>query len=361
MNPSAQYGKVILVGAGPGDEGLITVRGMQCLQQADVILYDGLANEGLLRYAKPEATILCVGKHGHGGLWTQKEIDEKTVEFAKQGKQVVRLKGGDTTIFARTSEEIERLIAEGISFEVVPGITAALAVSAYTGIPLTHRDWASAVALITGQLQPIDGDIVPEDELDWHSLAHFRGTLVFYMGVTTAKVWSQKLIQHGKSPSTPVALARRVSWPDQSVVCCELATVASTIEQLKGFRPPVIAIVGDVVNMSTSHDWLSRSSLQGKRLIVASPAPTSDKLSQSLESLGSRVERQPSIEIGDPLDWSNTDTLIRRSFGDCKNWVWTRGPLPTSRSHRWVRRPVQAWRGGGSSRTEHPKCQVSKR
>ena len=142
----------------------------------------GLANQAILEHARSDAKLICVGKHGHGGMWTQKQIDDEVVRFAKSGLFVARLKGGDTGIFARTAEEVERLTDESIPYEIVPGITAALAVSAYAGIPLTHRDWSSAVALITGQLQATEGNIDMEESLDWKALAQFPGTLVMYMG-----------------------------------------------------------------------------------------------------------------------------------------------------------------------------------
>lgn len=303
-------GRVYLVGAGPGDEGLITVRGVECLAKADVILYDGLINPKLLVHATPAAEKICVGKHGHGGMWKQKEIDDETIKHALQGKRVVRLKGGDTTIFARTAEEIERLIAEGVSFEVVPGITAALAVSAYTGIPLTHRDWASSVALVTGQLQPVDGDLLPEDSLDWQSLAGFPGTLVIYMGMTTAGVWSQMLVEHGKPATTPVALVRRVSWSDQQLIKCTLGTVAQTLHQHREFRSPSIAIIGEVVNAPNETDWFTSRPLVGIRLLVTSPEPTASKLESLLREEGAMVAVEPAIEISPPQDWGKTDEVL---------------------------------------------------
>jgi uroporphyrinogen III methyltransferase/synthase len=310
MASKSGVGKVYLVGAGPGDEGLITVRGVECLAKADVILYDGLINPKLLAHATPTAEKICVGKHGQGGMWKQKEIDDETVRYALQGKKVVRLKGGDTTIFARTAEEIERLIAEGIPFEIVPGITAALAVSAYTGIPLTHRDWASSVALVTGQLQPVDGDLLPEDSLDWQSLARFPGTLVIYMGMTTAGVWSKMLVEHGKPATTPVALVRRVSWSDQQLIKCTLGTVAQTLNQHREFRSPSIAIIGEVVNAPNETDWFASRPLVGIRLLVTSPEPTASKLVSLLREEGAMVAVEPAIEISPPQDWGKTDEVL---------------------------------------------------
>lgn len=300
-------GKVSLVGAGPGDANLITLRGIQLLASADVVLYDGLVNPEILQHASPNAELICVGKHGHGGMWTQKEIDQRTIAFAKEGKSVVRLKGGDTAIFARTAEEVEQLAALAIPFEIVPGITAALAATAYAGIPLTHRDWASAVAFVTGQLQPSDGSLDADDGIDWKSLASFPGTLVLYMGVTTAHHWSQQLIAAGKSPATPVALVRRISWPDQQVVRCELGNVSETIRSLPGFRPPVISIIGEVVNLTSTMNWFSQRPLFGKRYLIAATPDSGSKLSRMLSELGAQVTLQPAMETSPVVDWTEID------------------------------------------------------
>lgn len=311
-------GKVYLVGAGPGDANLITLRGIQVLATADVVLYDGLVNPEILRHASPHAEQLCVGKHGHGGMWTQKEIDQQTIAFAAAGKSVVRLKGGDTAIFARTAEEVEQLAALSVPFEIVPGITAALAATAYAGIPLTHRDWASAVAFVTGQLQPSDGSQDADDGIDWQSLAQFPGTLVLYMGVTTAQHWSQQLIASGKSPSTPVALVRRISWPDQQVIRCELGNVSETIRSLPGFRPPVISIIGEVVNLAATMNWFSQRPLFGKRYLIAATSDSGSKLSRMLSELGAHVTLQPAMETSPVQDWSEIDPHLH----DIARYAW---------------------------------------
>jgi uroporphyrinogen III methyltransferase/synthase len=220
---------------------------------------------------------------------------------------VVRLKGGDTAIFARTAEEVEQLAAQAVPFEIVPGITAGLAVTAYAGIPLTHRDWASAVAFVTGQLQPSDGSNEADDGIDWKALAQFPGTLVLYMGVTTAKHWSQRLIESGRSPKTPVALVRRVSWPDQQVIRCKLDNVSETIRSLPGFRPPVISIVGEVVNLAATMNWFSQRPLFGKRYLVAATHDSGSKLSRRLSELGSQVTLQPAMETVPTDNWTEID------------------------------------------------------
>src|SRR4051812_44796362 len=188
-------GRVYLVGAGPGDPDLLTLRGAECLRRADVVLYDYLVNPVLVAHCRPEAEKICLGKHGGGRIWPQEEINDQLVALAKQGKTVVRLKSGDPAIFARGAEEVERLVREGIEFEIVPGITAALAAGSYAGIPITHRELASAVALVTGHEDPEKH----EKAVDYAALAKFPGTLVFYMGVTTVRHWAGELMTAGKA------------------------------------------------------------------------------------------------------------------------------------------------------------------
>jgi uroporphyrinogen III methyltransferase / synthase len=302
---------VYLIGAGPGDPGLITVRGAELIGRADAILYDGLANEALLQYASPEAEKICVGKHGHGGTWGQSQIDDEVVRLARQGKTVARLKGGDTAIFARTAEEVDRLLEENIPYEIVPGITAALAASAFTGIPITHRDWSSAVALVTGRLQPADGSEDAEESLDWNALGKFPGTLVLYMGVTTASHWSSKLIEAGKPASTPVAMIRRCSWPDQQVFRCELGTVAATIAAMPGLRPPIISIVGEVIRMAKTLDWFTTRPWFGRRVWVTSPKNTAEVLAKKFAEQGAEVFLHPVMTIEPPLEWQSVDAILR--------------------------------------------------
>ena len=311
--------KVYLIGAGPGDPGLITVRGAELIGRADAILYDGLANESLLQYASPSSEKICVGKHGHGGMWGQSQIDDEVVRLAKMGKSVARLKGGDTAIFARTAEEVDRLIEEGIPYEIVPGITAALAASAFAGIPITHRDWSSAVALITGRLQPADGSEDAEESLDWNALAKFPGTLVLYMGVTTAAHWSRKLIEAGKPAATPVAMVRRCSWPDQQVIRCDLGSVAATIAAMPGLRPPIISIVGEVIQMAKAMDWFATRPWFGKRIWVTSPEHTAKILGHMFAEQGADVIRMPAMTIAPPTDWQPVDAMFQTL--DQTDWI----------------------------------------
>ncbi|MCA9197787.1 MAG: uroporphyrinogen-III C-methyltransferase, partial [Planctomycetales bacterium] len=230
-------GKVYLVGAGPGDPGLLTLRAQQCLAQADVVLYDYLVNVRILRHAPPNAELVCSGGHGRHNKWPQPKINQRMIDEALAGKCVVRLKSGDPIIFGRAAEEFDALIANQIPFEVVPGITAALAAGSYAGLPLTHRDSASSVAFVTGHQQANN-----PTPLDYQALAQFPGTLVFYMGVTTAKTWSSELIRHGLPADTSVALVRRCSWPDQQTIRCRLDEVAERVTPYQKFPPPAIAV-----------------------------------------------------------------------------------------------------------------------
>jgi uroporphyrinogen III methyltransferase/synthase len=241
-------GKVYLVGAGPGDPGLITVRGSQCLAEADLVLYDYLVNPILLEATRGTAELVSLG-HAHGGRgMTQDEVNRRMIDAALSGKTVVRLKSGDPNLFGRGAEETEQLAAAGIPFEVVPGVTAALAAASHAGIPITHREFASAVALITGHQR---SDKTPPD-LDYDALARFPGTLVFYMGMTTARQWSEALVRGGRPPNTPVAIVRRATWPDQETFRCTLSTVADFIEKNQ-LRPPAIIIIGEVAALSVDH------------------------------------------------------------------------------------------------------------
>ena len=318
-------GTVYLVGAGPGDPGLITIRGRECLEAADYVLYDGLTNARLLDFAT-QATCESVGKHGstdqkHSSteqkrssrdkplgepIWTQQQINARIVELAKAGHNVVRLKGGDPAVFARTAEELEVLAAEKIPFEVVPGITAALAAASYVGIPITHRRHASAVALITGQ-QQADGTPQP---LDWDALARFPGTIVFYMGVTTVAEWSRELLRAGKKPETPAAIVRRCSWSDQSVIRCRLDEVADQLTPATKMRPPVIVIIGEVAALGEDFDWFSSRPLAGCGVLVTRAAEQSDAMLAELRQLGAEAYLQPVIEVVPPTDLQPLDDAI---------------------------------------------------
>jgi len=299
-------GTVYLVGGGPGDPGLITLRGCQCLALADVVLYDYLVNPRILKHARADAELVCLGRHGRGAVVPQHEINALIIAHAQTGRAVVRLKGGDPAVFARVAEETGALEAAGIPYEIVPGITAALAVGSYTGIPLTQGDASSAVALVTGQEKHGKPHV-----LDYAALATFPGTLVFYMGMTTAKEWTASLIAAGKAADTPAAIVRRVSWPDQQTIVCRLDTIAAEIEARK-LRPPALVVVGAVATHAQPQSWFVNRPLFGTRVLVTRAPHQAAELTERLCELGADVVEQPAIEVTPPEDWSPVDRALER-------------------------------------------------
>ncbi len=304
-------GKVYLVGAGPGDPRLLTLRGQQCLAQADVVLYDYLASVELLRHAPAGAELVCLGRHGTGRLMSQAEVSQLMVDYALVGKTVVRLKGGDPGIFGRLAEEAAALTEAKVPFEVVAGVTTAVAAGAYAGITITDREHASCVAFITGRERAGKNS---GDSLDYAALARFPGTLVFYMGVTTAPEWSQALLANGKPPETPVAIVRHCSLPTQTTWTCRLDEVADQLAP-GVIRPPVVVIVGDVVRDQSLSDWFTHRPLFGQTVLVTRPAHQSDAMAERLLKLGACVLYQPAIEIAPPDDWTHVDRAIDK-LGD---------------------------------------------
>ncbi len=240
-------------------------------------------------------------------IWDQTEINARLVELARAGQRVVRLKGGDPAVFGRLPEEVAALKAANVEYEIVPGITAAMAAGSFAGVWITERDVASAVAIVTGH----EGDSQHAPALDYAALAKFPGTLVFYMGVTTASEWTAALIAAGKSAETPVAIIRRCSWPDQLTIRCTLATVVKTLEAAK-LRPPVAFIVGDVAAGSEHDSWFTRRPLFGKRILLTRPIDRADSLYQPLSELGADCLVQPAIEISPPTDWRPVDAALAR-------------------------------------------------
>jgi uroporphyrinogen III methyltransferase/synthase len=304
---TSTHGKVYLVGAGPGDPALITLRGVQCLQRADCVLYDYLVNPQILRHARSDAELIRLGRHAGERLGSQAEINRELVQRAAEGQIVVRLKGGDPLVFGRLAEETQWLAAHHVPLEIVPGITAALAAGAYAGVAVTHRDLASAVALITGQEQLDKTD----SGLDFAALAHFPGTLVFYMGVTTADYWSASLIQAGKPPDTPAAIIRCCSLPNQQTIRCRLDEVADRLSHRK-IHPPAVVIVGQVAGMSVAVPWFEQRPLFGQTVVVTRPVDQAESLADLLAEQGAKVLVQPAIEIRDPPDFTSVDQSIER-------------------------------------------------
>ena len=299
-------GIVYLVGAGPGDPSLITLRGVECLKKADVVVYDYLANELLLTHAPVSAERIYAGKIGGRHNQGQDEINNLLVAKGKEGKIVVRLKGGDPFVFGRGGEECEALRDAGIPFEVVPGVTAAVGASAYSGIPLTHRDVTASVAFVTGQ----EGKDKNESNIDWDRLSLGGGTVVFYMGVTTLRRNMQRMMDHGRSADTPVALVRWATTPCQQVLVGTLADIADKAET-SGFKPPAVTIVGEVVALREKLQWFDTRPLCGKKIIVTRAAEQAGEFSSSLAARGATVLECPTIRLAEPESWQLLDLAIR--------------------------------------------------
>jgi uroporphyrinogen III methyltransferase/synthase len=287
---------------------LITVRGVECLGRADVVFYDYLVNPRILRHAGPAAELICLGHHGGSRIWPQEEITGQILQAARAGRCVVRLKGGDPAVFARGAEEIDALVEQGIPFEVVPGVTTALAAGSYAGVPLTHRHCSSAVTLVTGQ--EMSGKAVPG--VDFRLLASVPGTLVVYMGVTTARAWTRELIEGGRPPETPALIVCRCSFPQQVTVSCTLGEVADHFAGPHRLRPPAIVIVGTVAGLPRAASWFEQLPLFGQTVLVTRPIDQAATLVDRVEELGAEVVVQPAIEIREPADWSPVDAALQR-------------------------------------------------
>ena len=297
-------GIVYLVGAGPGDPGLMTMRSLELIVAADVIVHDRLIPRDALAGARADAEILYVGKEPGTASVPQDEIEELLIDRARAGKLVVRLKGGDPFVFGRGGEEAEALSAAGIPFEVVPGVTAGVAAPAYAGIPVTHRDDASAVAFVTGHEDPAKGGD-PEDEsagtLDYEALARFPGTLVFYMGVKALPKIAERLIEAGRSGEEPAAVVERGTLPDQRIVTSTLGGIAEAAAAAE-IRPPSVTVIGAVVARREDIAWLERRPLHGTRVIVTRARAQASELSRRLDALGAEPIELPAIRIEPRID-----------------------------------------------------------
>ncbi|MBN2312082.1 MAG: uroporphyrinogen-III C-methyltransferase [Candidatus Hydrogenedentes bacterium] len=288
----SQPGLVWLVGAGPGDPGLITVRGMQCIAQADVIVHDALANPALLDSARPDCEIICAGKRAGRHSMPQDATNQCLVEKACEGKRVCRLKGGDPFVFGRGGEEAFYLEEHGIPFEIVPGVTSAVAVPAYAGIPVTHRGAAASFRVITGHESPDKDD----SGLDWHDIAHTEGTLVFLMGVRNASIVCERLVAHGRSPETPAAIIANGTGATQQTVVATLADLAERARD-GGIEAPAVIVVGEVVRLRERLAWFERRPLFGRRIVVTRARAQASVFAQTLAELGADVIQLPTIRI----------------------------------------------------------------
>jgi uroporphyrinogen III methyltransferase / synthase len=309
----AKKGKVYLVGSGPGDPGLLTLRAKECIEKADVVIYDYLANVVFLNYAKKDAQRIYVGKEGGRHTLGQNEINRLIVEKAVEGLRVVRLKGGDPFIFGRGGEEAQELVKAGIPFEVVPGVTSAIAVPAYAGIPLTHRDFTATVAFVTGHEDPTK----ETSNVAWDKIATGIGTLVFLMGVGNLSKIAASLMEHGRSPDTPVAVIRAGTIPGQRTVTGSLGNIADLAQQEK-IKPPAIIVVGEVVGLRKELNWFEQKPLFGKRIVVTRAREQASDFVACLSELGAECVEFPSIEVTPPLSWKELD----RAIGNLESYQW---------------------------------------
>lgn len=300
----SEKGKVYLVGAGPGDPGLITVKGKECIERADVIVYDYLAAPALLAHAPKKAEMIYVGKKGGDHTLSQDGINALLVEKASTGAVVTRLKGGDPFIFGRGGEEAEVLVEAGIPFEVVPGVTSAIAAPAYAGIPLTHRKFTATLSLVTGHEDP-EKD---ESNIDWPAISK-SGTLVFFMGVKNLPLIVRRLIECGKPADTPVALVRWGTTPKQKTVTGTLETIVDHVTAAK-LKSPSIIVVGQVVSLRDTMQWFENRPLFGKRIIVTRARTQASGLTKTLAELGALCLEAPTIRIVEPDDYRPMDQAI---------------------------------------------------
>ena len=305
MSGLKTHGRVLLVGAGPGDAKLLTLRGKECLEQADVVLYDHLANPDLLKYAPPHAERLYVGRKGRATYQDQSEINALLIQKAREGKTVVRLKGGDPFVFGRGGEEAECVAEAGISFEVVPGVTAAVAVPAYAGIPVTHRTLASTVSFITGHEDPEK----PVSAMEWPRFASSEGTLVFLMGMKNLPHIVERLMREGKLSSTPIALIQWGTYARQRTVVGTLADIVAKATAA-GFTPPTVIVVGEVVRLRDRLNWCESRPLFGKAVLVTRPRSQAPVMSNLLAGLGAEPVECPTLEICPPEHWDAVDEAI---------------------------------------------------
>lgn len=312
-------GRVYLVGAGPGDPALITVRGQELLRQANLVVYDHLVSPQLLKLCSPCAKLLYVGKEADKHTKSQAAISRLLVRAARSGQTVVRLKGGDPFLFGRGGEEALALAKARVPFEIVPGVTSALAVPAYAGIPVTHRDLSSSVAIVTGHEDPTK----PDSAIRWDRLATSCDTLVFLMGVKTLPETVAQLIRHGRSPTSRCAVIEWGTQSAQRTVVGTLATIRSRAAKAS-IRPPAIVVVGDVVSLRSRLNWFETKPLFGRRILVTRASDKALPLRDRLEALGAEVEELPAIELA-PIRPNGRLRETLRSIPET-DWVFFTSP-----------------------------------
>lgn len=307
-------GKVYIIGAGPGDHKLITLKALEYIKKADVIVYDRLMNKKILQYAREDAELVDVGKMPDFHAVPQEEINNILVKKALSGKKVARVKGGDPFVFGRGGEEAESLYLAGVEFEIVPGITSAVSVPAYAGIPVTHRDFCSSFHVITGHEKPSK----EESSLDYSRLAGLQGTLVFLMGVKNLLDICENLILCGKNRNTPVAVIEKGSTFEQRVVTGTLYNIVEKVKE-SDIHPPAVTVIGNVVRLRDRLYWYPRGPLMGKRVVVTRAREQSSRLVERIEDLGGEALEFPTIKILEPYNFDHFDQVLRK-ISDF-NWI----------------------------------------
>lgn len=334
---------VHLVGAGPGDPGLITRRGLELLRRADVVIYDRLVAPELLAEAPASAERIFVGKQPGDRLMPQAQIDRTIVDHARRGSRVVRLKGGDPFVFGRGADEAQALAAAGIAFEIVPGVTSAIAAPAYAGIPVTHSGMSSSFTVLTAH----ESADRPESRERWQALATGAQTLVLLMGMSTLRNVTKRLIDAGRDASEPAAVVEWATTPSQRVVVATLDSIADVVDR-EGIGPPATTIVGSVVGLRDAVAWFEARPLFGRTIVSTRPGTDRDRLHFALTELGARVVHVPVIEIVEPPDHNELDAAI----GDLSSYEWVAFASPNAvRSFferlRFWKRDVRALGGVG--------------
>jgi uroporphyrinogen III methyltransferase/synthase len=299
-------GKVYLVGAGPGDLGLITLRAKECIERADVIVYDHLANPETLGWAREDAEIIYAGKRAGEHVLTQDKINQLLIEKARAGKEVVRLKGGDPFVFGRGAEEAKAIVDAGIAFEVIPGISSAIAGPAYAGIPITHRAENSHVVFFTGHEDPAKG----KGGIDYATLAKLGGTQVMLMGVERIDAITHEMLAHGVRPDLPVALVRWATTGRQETLIGTLENIGRRVVEAE-FEAPAVAVFGEVVDLRKHLNWYEHRPLSGKRIVVTRTRKQAGALSSQLRALGADVFELPTIRIEPPTDLREFAELVQ--------------------------------------------------
>ncbi|KNY28004.1 uroporphyrinogen-III C-methyltransferase [Pseudobacteroides cellulosolvens] len=306
-------GIVYILGAGPGDYGLLTLKAADCIRKADVIVYDRLINASIFSLAKKDAEYINVGKMPDHHAVPQETINQILLDKALEGRVVARVKGGDPFIFGRGGEEAEVLQKNGIEFEIVPGITSAVAAAAYAGIPVTHREYCSSLHIITGHEKPGRD----ESFIDYEVISKLEGTLVFLMGMKNLDEISTNLIKHGKKSTTPAAVIERGTTISQRVVVGTLEDISKKVID-EGIKSPAVTVIGNVVALSERLNWFPKGKLKGKRIVVTRAREQASSLVEEIRKLGGDVIEFPTIRIEEPLDYQHFDRVLR----DLNTYKW---------------------------------------